>query len=239
MMRGRLLRILPLGVALICVGATLLAVGCSSSTATRFRYVQAATVPPGNVDVEVDSKTVLTSIGFGQTPTYRKVSSGSHTVGIFLTGTTTNPVFSGTVSFPSGDTTLLSINPFSSIALAPFTDDNTVPASGDFKLRIIHASPTSGNVDVYFVTPPGPIGSLSAQKQNLAFSPNGNGSATSYFSFPAGNYEIVMTQAGTQNPISGLDASYNLAAGQIRTVLILDSPNGGGPWTQLELSDLN
>jgi len=201
--------------------------------------VQAATVPPANVDIEVDSKTVLTGIGFGQTPTYQKVSSGSHTVGIFLTGTTTNPTFSGTVSFASGDTTLLSINPFTSIALAPFTDDNTVPASGDFKLRIIHASPTSGNVDLYIITPPGSIAGLSPQKQNLAFSPTGNGSATSYFSFPAGNYEIVMTQAGTQNPISGLDASYNLTAGQIRTVLILDSPNGGGPWSQLELSDLN
>lgn len=238
-MRGRLLRFLPLGVALICVGAALLAVGCGSSTGTRFRYVQAAAVPPGNVDVEIDSKTVLTSIGFGQTPTYQKVSSGSHTVGIFLTGTTTNPAFSGTVSFPSGDTTLLSVNPFSSIALTPFTDDNTVPASGDFKLRIIHASPTSGNVDLYIITPPGSIAGLSPQKQNLGFSSSGSGSATSYFSFAAGNYEVVMTQTGTQNPISGLDATYTFAAGQIRTIVILDNSLGGGPWSQLELSDLN
>jgi len=238
-MRGRLSRILPLGGALICVGAALLTVGCGSSTGSRFRYVQAATVPPGNVDVEVDSKTVLTDIGFGQTPTYQKVSSGSHTVGIFLTGTTTNPAFSGTVSFASGDTTLLSINPFSSIALAPFTDDNTVPASGDFKLRIIHAAPNSGSVDVYIISPPGSIAGLSPQKQNLAFSPTGSGSATSYFSFAAGTYEVVMTQAGTQNPIPVLDATYTFTAGQIRTIVILDSSNGGGPWTLLELSDLN
>jgi len=237
-MRGRLLRVLPLGAALICVGAALLAVGCGS-TSSRFRYVQAATVAPSTVDVEIDSKTVLTSIGFGQTPTYQKVSSGSHTVGIFLTGTTTNPAFSGTVSFPSGDTTLLSTNPFSSINLAPFTDDNTVPASGDFKLRIIHASPTSGNVDIYIITPPGSIPGLSPQTKNLGFSATGGSSATSYFSLAAGNYEIVMTQTGTQNPISGLDATYTFGAGQIRTIVILDSPNGGGPWTQLELNDLN
>ena len=48
-----------------------------------------------------------------------------------------------------------------------------------------------------------------------------------------------MTQTGTQNPISGLDATYTFGAGQIRTIVILDSPNGGGPWTQLELNDLN
>jgi hypothetical protein len=237
-MRGKLLRVLPLGAALICVGAALLAVGCGS-TSSRFRYVQAATVAPSTVDVEINSKTVLTSIGFGQTPTYQKVSSGSHTVGIFLTGTTTNPAFSGTVSFASGDTTLLSINPFNLIALAPYTDDNTAPASGDFKLRIIHASPTSGNVDIYILTPPGSISGLSPQKQNLAFSPTGSGNATSYFSFPAGNYEIVMTQAGTQNPIPLLDATYTFTAGQIRTILILDNSIGGGSWSQFELNDLN
>ena len=81
-MRGKLLRVLPLGAALICVGAALLAVGCGS-TSSRFRYVQAATVAPSTVDVEVDGKTVLTAIGFGQTPTYQKASSGSHKVGSF------------------------------------------------------------------------------------------------------------------------------------------------------------
>ena len=238
-MRGKLLRVLPLGAALICMGAALLAVGCGGSTSSRFRYVQASTVAPSPVDVEVDSKTVLTGIGFGQTPTYQKVTSGSRKISIFLTGTTTNPVFSGTVSFGSGDTTLISVNPFSSITLTPFTDDNTVPASGNFRLRIIHASPTAGNVDVYLVTPPGPIGGLSPQTKNLSFSPSGGASATSYFSLPAGNYEVVLTQAGTQNPIFGLDASYTLTAGQVRTIVILDSPNGGGPWQELELNDLN
>jgi hypothetical protein len=236
-MRGRLLRVLPLGAALICMGAALLAVGCGS-TSSRFRYVQATTGVPSAVDVEINSKTVLTSIGFGQTPTYQKVSSGSHKLGIFLTGTTTNPAFSGTVSFPSGDTTLISTNTFSTIKLAAFTDDNTAPASGDFKLRIIHASPTSGGVDVYIVTPPGSIAGLSPQKQNLAFDPTGSSSATSYFSLAAGNYEVTLTQTGTQNPIPGLDATYTFTAGQIRTIVILDNSAGGGTWSQSELRDL-
>lgn len=238
-MRGRLLKVLPLGAALIGTSAALLTAGCSSSGSSRFRYVQATTAAPSAVDVQVDSKTVLTGIGFGQTPTYQKVNSGSHTLKIFQTGTTTNPAFSGTVSFPSGDSTLISINPFNTMALAAFTDDNTAPASGDFKLRIIHASPTSGNVDIYILTPPGPIGSLSPQIKNLGFSPTGGGSATSYSSFAAGNYEIVMTQTGTQNPINGLDFSSTFTAGQIRTIVILDAATGGGPWTELELSDLN
>jgi hypothetical protein len=80
---------------------------------------------------------------------------------------------------------------------------------------------------------------LSAQFTNLSFSPSGTGSATSYSSLAAGNYEIVMTQTGTQNPIAGLDAQYTFTAGQVRTILILDSAVGGGPWQQLQLNDLN
>src|SRR5215471_2567265 len=133
-MRGKLWNVLPLGAALVClIGVLLITVSCSSgSGSTQFRYVQAATVAPGPVDVEIDGKTVLTGIGFGQTPSYQKVSSGSRKVAIFLTGTTTNPVFSGTVSF-SGSTTLITENPFNSITLAPYTDDTTTPPSGDFR----------------------------------------------------------------------------------------------------------
>ena len=239
-MRGKLWSVLPLGAALVCLGAVLICVGCNSgSGSTQFRYVQASTGAPLPFDVEIDGKTVLTGIGFGQTPSYQKVSSGSRKVAIFLTGTTTNPVFSGTISF-SGSTTLITENPFSSIALAPYTDDTTtIPSSGDFRIRIIHASPTAGNVDVYLVSPPQSIQGLSPQFTNLSFSTSGTGSATTYTSLAAGNYEIVMTQAGTQNPIAGLDQQYTFTAGQVRTILMLDGVQGGGPWTQLQLNDLN
>src|SRR5215831_9571578 len=170
-MRGKRWSVLSLGTALIGLGAVLSSAGCSSSGTTRFRYVQASTVAPSAVDVQVNGKTVLTGIGFGQTPTYQKVSSGSQKVGIFLSGTTTNPAFSGSVSF-SSDTTLITENPFSSIALAVFTDDNTTPSSGDFRLRIIHASPTAGNLDIYVVSPPQPLSGLSPQFSNIAFSPS-------------------------------------------------------------------
>jgi len=105
--------------------------------------------------VEIDSKTVLTSIGYGQSASYQSTGSGSHQVQIFETGTTTNPVVSGSVTFNSGYTTLITENFFSQISLAPYTDDNTVPTSGNIRLRMINAAPSAGTVDVYVVTPPG------------------------------------------------------------------------------------
>jgi hypothetical protein len=226
-----LLKILPLGAAWMCLGTVFLT-GCGSSGA-RFRYVQASPGAPSAVDVQVDGKNVLTDIGYGLPGSYQKVTSGSRTISIFQTGTTTNPYFSGSVSFGSSDTTLLSENVFSSIALAPYTDDNTAPSSGNVKLRFINAAPSVGGVDTYVVTSGTGIGGLSPQL-TLAY-PNASG----YISVTAGNYDVVMTQAGTQNIVSGLNVSYTFTAGQIRTIVIIDSAQGGAPYNQLVLDDLN
>ena len=86
-MKGKLLRIIPFGIALICLGSAFLSVGCGSSNA-RYRFVQAATGLNNNVDVQVDGKTVLTSVGFGNPGTYHSVKSGSRHFQIFPTGTT-------------------------------------------------------------------------------------------------------------------------------------------------------
>jgi Domain of unknown function (DUF4397) len=227
-----LLKVLPLGVALICLGIVLLSVGCGSSSA-RFRYVQASTGAPSAVDVQIDGKTVLSDIAYGLPGSYQKTTSGSHTVSIFQNGTTTNPLFTGSLSFASGDTTLISENVFSSITANTYTDDNTAPSSGNVKLRFINAGPSVGSVDVYVVTSGTGIGGLNPQL-TVTF-PNASG----YLSVAAGNYDVVMTQAGTQNVISGLNVSYTLTAGQIRTIVTIDSPQGGAPYNQLVLNDLN
>lgn len=226
-----LLKVFPLGTALICLGAVFLT-GCGSSSA-RFRYVQASTGTPSAVDVQVDGKNVLTDIGYGLPGSYQKVTSGSRTIGIFQTGTTTNPYFSGSVSLGSGDTTLISENVFSSFTLAPYTDDNSAPASGNVKLRFINAGPSVGSVDIYVVATGTGIGGLSPQL-SLTY-PNASG----YVSIAAGSYDVVMTQAGTQNIVSGLNVSYSFTAGQVRTLVIIDSSLGGGPYNQLVLDDLN
>ncbi|PYX43701.1 MAG: hypothetical protein DMG83_16465 [Acidobacteria bacterium] len=218
-MKGKFSRVLPLGLALICLGAALLAVGCGSSS-SRYRFVQASTGVPTNVDLEVDGKNVQTSIGFGQSASYHSSSSGSHKFGVFATGTTTNPYVSSSVSLGSGDTTLLAENAFTAIALAPYKDDNTAPTTGNVKLRIIQAAPTVAGsqqgVDVYVVP-----------------------TASNYLSLSAQSYDVVVTVRGTQNIINSLTGTYPLTSGQIRTLVILDAATGGGPYGLIELNDLN
>ena len=236
-MKGKFSRVLPLGLALICLGAALLAVGCGSSS-SRYRFVQASTGVPTNVDLEVDGKNVQTSIGFGQSASYHSSSSGSHKFGVFATGTTTNPYVCSSVSLGSGDTTLLAENAFTAIALAPYKDDNTAPTTGNVKLRIIQAAPTVAGsqqgVDVYVVPTGQGIAGTNPQISNISY-PN----ASNYLSLSAQSYDVVVTVRGTQNIINSLTGTYPLTSGQIRTLVILDAATGGGPYGLIELNDLN
>jgi len=235
-MKGKFSRVLPLGLALICLGAALLAVGCGSSS-SRYRFVQASTGVPSNVDLEVDGKNVQTSIGYGQSASYHSSSSGSHKFALFATGTTTNPYVSSSVSL-KGDTTLIAQNPFASIALGAYTDDNTAPTTGNVKLRFIQAAPTvaaSGQgIDVYVVPTGQGIAGTNPQISALAY-PN----ASNYLSLSAQSYDVTVTVRGTQNIINNLTGTYPLTSGQIRTLVILDASTGGGQYSLLELNDLN
>jgi hypothetical protein len=240
-MKGKLSRILPLGIALICLGTALLSVGCGKGSA-RFRFVQAATGVPTNVDLFVDGKSLQTAIGFGQSASYRSSSSGSRKFEIFATGTTTNPYISASVTLSGGDTTVIAEGIFpGTITLAPYTDNNTVPTTGSVKIRFIQAAPTVANfsagqgIDIYVVPTGQGIAGVNPQIANLVY-PN---ATNSYLSLSAASYDVIMTVTGTQNIISNLTATYALTAGQIRTIVVLDAPNGGGPYGLLELNDLN
>ena len=227
-----MIRTLFVGAALI--GVTFLSFGCSSGNA-RYRFVQVSTSVPANVDLQFDGKSIQANIGFGQGTSYHGTSSGSHTVKLFATGTTKNPYVDAGISIPSGDdSTMFSSGPFASIGLTVFTDDNTAPTAGNAKLRILNLAPTVGPIDVYVVTAGSGIAGGNPQIPNLAYA-----SASTYMSEAAGNYDVAVTVNGTQNVIPSLTGTYPLASGQIRTLVILDSPVGGGPFSLIELSDVN
>jgi hypothetical protein len=232
-MRGKLLRIFPFAAALICLGCVFLIVGCSSSKA-RYRFIQAATAVPTNVDLQVDGKIVQSAVGYGQPATYHSSSSGSRKFVIFPTGTTTNPYVSESVNLGGKDTTLLMQNTSSGDVLSPFTDDNTAPTTGNAKVRIIHSAFTAGAIDVYVVPTGNGISGFNPQISNLTFQ-----GASNYLSLSAAGYDVIMTVTGTQNVLNSLTATYTLTSGQIRTIVVLDASFGGGPYQQMVLNDLN
>ena len=231
-MKGWLLRVVPLGATVFLLGAALLTVGCSSSSG-RFRYVQAGTAVPTNVDLQVDGKSIQTAIGFGQTATYRTISSGTHKFVFFPAGTTSNPYASASISV-GAYTTVFTAGAFSGSIpeVLTFTDDNTTPTTGNSRLRILHMSPTINNVDIYVVPSGNDISGLSPQISGLTYK-----TASNYLQLSANGYDVVVTVTNTQ--VILIRDSYTLTSEQVRTVVILDNANGGGPYSQILLNDLN
>jgi len=210
----------------------LFAVGCGGGGShTQLRIMQASPGTP-NVDVEVDGKTVASDIAYSSTTGYLTVDSGSRHVQIFQTGTTTGALIDQTINLGSGTSSTYLISNFSSaLDFTGFTDDNTAPDTGNFKLRVINASPTLGPVDVYVVTPGTNISTVSPTFTNLQFN-----TASIYLNQVAAAEEIFFTSPGTK--FVRIDTStLNFAAGQIRTLVALDDTSGGFTFTTL--SDLN
>ena len=228
---SRYSRLLVLAMTTMVVGATIFTAGCGDSGHAQLRVVHASPDAP-NVDVLVDGKTVLTNVAYETASNYLTVGAGSRKIEVRATGTS-QEVISATVSLSRNKYyTVLAVDKLANITPLVLTDDNTPPASGQIKLRLVHASPTAGPVDIY-VEAPGAGVTGSPTLTNVAFK-----TASSYLAVPAGSYEVYFTPTGTKTV--ALDSgSLSLSAGQIRTAVALDAPGGGTPLTAIVLKDLN
>jgi hypothetical protein len=227
---GRILGLMSLCVCILGLGTIFLLVGCGSGGNTRFRLMNA--VPDeSSLNVLVDSKSVSSNLAYGTSTGYLSESSGSHQIGIEPSGSSTT-LLQQSINFASGsDTTVISSNFSSSITNLVLIDSNSAPASGDFKIRIINASPDLGSADLYIVTPGTALTTVSPTLSNLSF-----GSATAYQSLAAANYEIELTSVGQKFAVVDTGAlTFN--AGQVRTFVGLNNQSGG--FTYAMLQDVN
>src|SRR5437667_1279661 len=156
-------RMLKTVAALAALSLVLLAPGCGTDHA-KIRFVQASPDATG-LDVALDGKVIAPDMAFGSASDYLTVAAGNRRVQVRPTGTTDDLVNS-IIDFGSQKTyTLLAIEltpvpPNTSLTLAALlkTDDNSAPASGNVKLRVIHSAPDglaagTVQVDVYVVAP--------------------------------------------------------------------------------------
>src|SRR4029453_16602507 len=100
---------------------------------------------------------------------YGSVTSGSRHLQIEPSGTST-PVVDETLTLSSGtDTTLLLANSATSLNAITLQDDNSSPASGDAKLRIINAASSLAPADVYIVSDGTDINSVAPFITSMGF----------------------------------------------------------------------
>lgn len=110
------------------------------------------------------------------------------------------------------------------------TDDRRRIAT-QAKVRILHASPTAGAVDLFILAPGASLATATPAFSNVAFRAN-----TGYVSLVAGSYDVVVTPTGTRSPAIG-PARITVSNGGIYTLAARDAAGGGVPLGVILLDD--
>jgi hypothetical protein len=102
------------------------------------------------------------------------------------------------------------------------TDDRRSVAT-EARVRIVHGSPSAGNVDIYVAAPGTDINTISPTFANVPFKAN-----TGYVGLAAATYEVSVTPAGAKAPVA-ISATLPVENGDIFTAIARDAAGGGGP----------
>lgn len=221
---------------IILLAASLALLGCGDGSVSYVRSVNASNGLKGYT-VQIGVTGIVASLPYGTegvqpkgqyattdtSGNYRAIGAGSSQKVTVYTTPGSAPLASATQSFLSNTYyTVVTLAPAPGISLVTLTDGDTAPPSGDFKVRVLQASTTSGPVDIYFTAQGGNVGGTPAVS-NLQF-----GQVTpKYIPETAGTVEVQITPAGNPSTVlfSGV---FTPAAGANYTAYFLDPPSVNG-----------
>jgi hypothetical protein len=184
------------------------------------------------IDLLLDGNTIEEDIPYGTATAYEDVGAGDRNVEVRPTGTAT-AVITGSVPLTDGaDHTLLVGGPGSDLQVDVLEDDLETPDGGFAKLRLIHAAPNAGAVDVYVTSPGADLALETPILSGAEF-----GDVLDYSEVEEGEYEIRVTAAGGLVPV--IDETVSLGSGDIRTAIAVEAPGGGAPYAGLVIDDTN
>jgi hypothetical protein len=145
-----------------------------------------------NVDVYVNGEPALTDVPYTTVSSYLSLPAGTQQVTVYAAGDTSSPVIDTPVKLAAGGAyTIAAVGLVTdgSITAQVYQDDLRAPSAGNAKLRVIHASPDAGPVDVV------PRGG-DPLVTDLVFPED-----TPYAEVPAGTYTLDVNAAGTDQTV--------------------------------------
>jgi hypothetical protein len=204
----------------------------------RIRFVHAISDPRASaVNVTVDGVPLGVNLAYAAPapapPTlYYPAYAGNRQFAVRRTADTTVRLLDAAVPITANvDHTVIALGATTTISALVLTDDNTAPAAGSVKLRAVNAAPFATNVDVYITAPNASIATIPPTIAGLA--PR---TASAYIERTAGAFQVRFTTAGTKTVVRDVSIAA-LAAGAIRTVVLLEAAAGGPPLTSTVLTD--
>lgn len=233
------------GVLAAC-GEESLPTGVTPNQATgRLRVVNAVSDPTraDRVNITVAGTPLAVNIAYGAVApalgvqpnpaTYYPIYAGAWPLAVRRTADTTVKVLDETIDVAANtDYTVIVLGQSTGVSVTQLTDNNSAPADGTVRLRVVHTSLSApGTVDIYVTAATTDIATVPPTAAGVPL-----GGATPYLSLAPGVHRVRVTAAGSKSTL--LDTNLPaLAAGAARTVLVLDRAAGGLPAVSSVLAD--
>lgn len=206
-------------------GAALSIVALNGAEAVEFADVN---VPTGlrvghlspdtpEVDIVVDGEIFLGNVPFPAVTDIGALPAGTYNVAVQPSiAPGTFPIGPVDLELEAGTWyTVLAVDFLDSIEPLILTDDAR-PLATSAKVRIVHASPTAQDVDIYVVAPGTDINTVAPTLTAVPFKAN-----TGYIALPEGDYEVTVTPTGTKTSAIG-PAAISVANGGVYTAIARD-----------------
>ena len=197
-------RMLTVGLALLTALALAAPALAQGTGEAQVRVAHLAPDAP-NVDVYVNGEPALTNVPYTTISDYLTLPAGTQQVTVYAAGDTATPVIDTPVELAAGaayTVAAVGLVADDSLTAQVYEDDLRAPSDGNAKVRVVHASPDAGPVDV---VPAGGEPLVSG----LAFP-----EATPYTEVPADTYTLDVNAAGTNQTVLTVPAA-TLASGGV------------------------
>jgi hypothetical protein len=243
----RLLRALPLALAVVAVLAMTMVVGsCNTNGVAQVRVINAIPDAMAPVDLEFNGKTAISSLAFDSVyptpstpPTYFGVTSGLVTIEAFYHGSTTPILDTTNITLTGGDQYTMLLAGVATVPAAYLiSDNNAMPSANTVKFRVINGSASSSTMyptglDIYILPQGQPISGIPTISA-LTLGQSGPGYVT--FNYSA---EFTVWVTPHKNTLPLFSTTYPQNNPQITTLVIVDQSNGAAVSpNMLELIDV-
>jgi hypothetical protein len=193
----------------------------AAASTTQVRLAHLAPDTP-DLDAYLDpapgggQRKVVPGLGYGAVTAYQSIPAGRYTVALRTTGAAASgpPVLSAPADLAGGAAYTLAVTGHrAGLALQVVNDDLTTPVHGNAKLRVVQAASRAGAVTVSMSGGP-------TVATNVPFATVGG-----YQQVPPGRWDLRVqpTRGGAPAPVSE-----RLNSGRTYSLLVLDTPGGGG-----------